>query len=405
MRSISRTSWSATTSASIRRSTLRTSSRRRSPPSRMLYVATRIRAAWCFLARDIDRTYNATVQPQRDAHLTELVFLDRGPIALRCIAVVIAAAACGVAGTLLVRLHQTLAGAACRARRAQPAADTDRDRVNRAHALARVGGGALLRRSGPAPAPRRHRATARADRRRASDPQPSCAPGCAASTRSSGSRSSSWCSSPPSMLARTIASLIAAQSGRQRDRIHDAGDGRRGARVRRGRARACRVGTQLRHRGAPPRRAVSDAALRSAVRRRSRRRARASSRAGDCGKPCSSVDASCANSCALRSASAIAFEPRTRLHHRVEVLLVEVIPGQNPAEPGADLAVVQRRASAAGSPFPGAGRRRPACRPPRWSPRSRGRRRRSGMPCRGCGRSGAGARRPRSSSPAISPPP
>jgi hypothetical protein len=63
-----------------------------------------------FLARDIDRTYNATVQPQRDAHLTELVFLDRGPIALRCIAVVIAAAACGVAGTLLVRLHQSLAG-------------------------------------------------------------------------------------------------------------------------------------------------------------------------------------------------------------------------------------------------------------------------------------------------------
>jgi hypothetical protein len=62
-----------------------------------------------FLARDIDRTYNATVQPQRDAHLTELVFLDHGPIALRSIAVVIAAAACGVAGTLLVRLHQTLA--------------------------------------------------------------------------------------------------------------------------------------------------------------------------------------------------------------------------------------------------------------------------------------------------------
>jgi len=49
------------------------------------------------------------VQPQRDAHLTELVFLDHGPIALRSIAVVIAAAACGVAGTLLVRLHQTLA--------------------------------------------------------------------------------------------------------------------------------------------------------------------------------------------------------------------------------------------------------------------------------------------------------
>jgi hypothetical protein len=49
------------------------------------------------------------VQPQRDAHLTELVFLDRGPIALRSVAVAVAAAACGVAGTLLVRLHQTLA--------------------------------------------------------------------------------------------------------------------------------------------------------------------------------------------------------------------------------------------------------------------------------------------------------
>jgi hypothetical protein len=73
-------------------------------------VATRILRGVDFLARDIDRTYNATVQPQRDAHLTELVFLDRGPIALRCIAVVIAAAACGVAGTLLVRLHQSLAG-------------------------------------------------------------------------------------------------------------------------------------------------------------------------------------------------------------------------------------------------------------------------------------------------------
>jgi hypothetical protein len=62
-----------------------------------------------FLVRDIDRTYNATVQPQRDAHLTELVFLDRGPIALRSVVVAIAAVACGVAGTLLVRLHQTLA--------------------------------------------------------------------------------------------------------------------------------------------------------------------------------------------------------------------------------------------------------------------------------------------------------
>jgi hypothetical protein len=75
----------------------------------MLYVATRILRGVVFLVRDIDRTYNATVQPQRDAHLTELVFLDRGPIALRSGVVVIAAVACGVAGTLLVRLHQTLA--------------------------------------------------------------------------------------------------------------------------------------------------------------------------------------------------------------------------------------------------------------------------------------------------------
>jgi len=49
------------------------------------------------------------VQPQRDAHLTELVFLDRGPVALRCVVVAIAAAVCGVAGTLFVRVHQTLA--------------------------------------------------------------------------------------------------------------------------------------------------------------------------------------------------------------------------------------------------------------------------------------------------------
>ncbi len=72
-------------------------------------MATRILRGVVFLVRDIDRTYNATVQPQRDAHLTELVFLDRGPIALRSVVVAIAAVACGVAGTLLVRLHQTLA--------------------------------------------------------------------------------------------------------------------------------------------------------------------------------------------------------------------------------------------------------------------------------------------------------
>jgi hypothetical protein len=73
-------------------------------------VATRILRGVFFLVRDIDRTYNATVQPQRDAQLTELVFLDRGPIALRGLVVAVVAVACGVAGTLLVRLHQTLAG-------------------------------------------------------------------------------------------------------------------------------------------------------------------------------------------------------------------------------------------------------------------------------------------------------
>jgi hypothetical protein len=64
---------------------------------------------WRSGSRHRKRTYNATVQPQRDAHLTELVFLDRGPVALRCLAVGVAAAGSGVAGTLLVRLHQTLA--------------------------------------------------------------------------------------------------------------------------------------------------------------------------------------------------------------------------------------------------------------------------------------------------------
>ncbi len=49
------------------------------------------------------------MQAQRDSRLTELVFLDRGPMVLRCVVVALAAAACGVAGTLLVRLHQTLA--------------------------------------------------------------------------------------------------------------------------------------------------------------------------------------------------------------------------------------------------------------------------------------------------------
>jgi len=41
--------------------------------------------------------------------LTELVFLHRGPLLLRALAVIIAAAACGVAGVALYRLHEDLA--------------------------------------------------------------------------------------------------------------------------------------------------------------------------------------------------------------------------------------------------------------------------------------------------------
>ncbi len=49
------------------------------------------------------------MQAERDARLSELVFLASGPIALRSAALTLAAAGCGVAGTLLVRLHQSLA--------------------------------------------------------------------------------------------------------------------------------------------------------------------------------------------------------------------------------------------------------------------------------------------------------
>ncbi len=72
-------------------------------------MATRIERVGGFLVRDIERTYNATVKAERDARLSELVFLGSGPIALRCAVLTLAAAGCGVAGTLLVRLHQSLA--------------------------------------------------------------------------------------------------------------------------------------------------------------------------------------------------------------------------------------------------------------------------------------------------------
>lgn len=42
-------------------------------------------------------------------HLAELVFLDRGPLALRALVVLVAAVACGVTGYLLFRLHEDLA--------------------------------------------------------------------------------------------------------------------------------------------------------------------------------------------------------------------------------------------------------------------------------------------------------
>lgn len=41
--------------------------------------------------------------------LSELVFLSRGPLVVRTVAVIVAAAGCGVAGEALLRWHQTLA--------------------------------------------------------------------------------------------------------------------------------------------------------------------------------------------------------------------------------------------------------------------------------------------------------
>lgn len=49
------------------------------------------------------------MKDEHGARLSELVFLASGPLALRGAAVALGAAACGVAGTLLVRLHQSLA--------------------------------------------------------------------------------------------------------------------------------------------------------------------------------------------------------------------------------------------------------------------------------------------------------
>lgn len=57
-----------------------------------------------------NRTYNATVADiDGRRRATELIFLDRGPVVLRALAVAVAAAGCGLAGYLLFRLHLQLA--------------------------------------------------------------------------------------------------------------------------------------------------------------------------------------------------------------------------------------------------------------------------------------------------------
>jgi len=53
--------------------------------------------------------YNAMVMSEHGRRLSELVFLDRGPLALRGTAVLVSAAACGIAGYELLSLHQSLA--------------------------------------------------------------------------------------------------------------------------------------------------------------------------------------------------------------------------------------------------------------------------------------------------------
>ena len=53
--------------------------------------------------------YNATVMSEGGRRLSQLVFLDRGSVALRGAGVIVSAAACGLAGFALLRLHETLA--------------------------------------------------------------------------------------------------------------------------------------------------------------------------------------------------------------------------------------------------------------------------------------------------------
>jgi hypothetical protein len=56
------------------------------------------------------RTYNATVaETDGRRRATELIFLDRGPLVLRALAIIVAAAGCGLAGYVLFRLHLQLA--------------------------------------------------------------------------------------------------------------------------------------------------------------------------------------------------------------------------------------------------------------------------------------------------------
>jgi hypothetical protein len=57
-----------------------------------------------------NRTYNATVaEIDGRRRATELIFLERGPVLLRALAIIVAAAGCGLAGYVLFRLHLQLA--------------------------------------------------------------------------------------------------------------------------------------------------------------------------------------------------------------------------------------------------------------------------------------------------------
>ena len=180
-----------------------------------------------FLVRDIDRTYNATVQPQRDAHLTELVFLDRGPIALRCVAVAVAAVACGVAGTLLVRLHQSLAAELAAHMALNPlqtliATGSSMRTLWPGWVAALCFGAALLRLRRGATEPPAGRGPPSSDQSSASS-----VPGLRREYRLVRCALVVVCLLAAVDVARTVASVIAAQSGDRPRPDDDAGDGGR----------------------------------------------------------------------------------------------------------------------------------------------------------------------------------